>query len=58
MLQRDDSTISGLAVIRWSYDRDPRMNRTTPMVRLLVRNLCMVFDRYLRPDVSGFSSTP
>lgn len=40
-----------------TYDRDARTIRTTPMGRLLVRNLCMVFDRYLRPNVSGFSST-
>jgi oxygen-independent coproporphyrinogen-3 oxidase len=31
-----------------TYDRDERVVRTTPLGRLLVRNVCMVFDRYHR----------
>jgi oxygen-independent coproporphyrinogen III oxidase len=40
-----------------SYDRDTRTIQTTPIGRLLVRNVCMVFDRYLRANPSNFSST-
>jgi oxygen-independent coproporphyrinogen III oxidase len=40
-----------------SYDGPSRMIRTTPMGRLLVRNVCMVFDRYCRPDSQRFSTT-
>jgi oxygen-independent coproporphyrinogen-3 oxidase len=31
--------------------------RTTPLGKLLVRNVCMMFDRYHREDGSRFSST-
>jgi len=37
-------------------DRDHRTIRTTPIGKLLVRNVCMLFDRYYR-DSSRFSST-
>jgi oxygen-independent coproporphyrinogen-3 oxidase len=40
-----------------SYDARTRTIETTPMGRLLVRNVCMVFDRYFRPNPSTFSST-
>jgi oxygen-independent coproporphyrinogen III oxidase len=40
-----------------SYDRETRTVHTTPIGRLLVRNVCMLFDRYSRPNASGFSST-
>lgn len=41
------------------YDRDRRAIETTPMGRLLVRNVCMVFDRYYRraDGAPRFSST-
>ncbi|MEO8845233.1 MAG: oxygen-independent coproporphyrinogen III oxidase [Kofleriaceae bacterium] len=39
------------------YDRDAHAIRTTPLGRLLVRNVCMVFDRYARPGQARFSST-
>jgi oxygen-independent coproporphyrinogen-3 oxidase len=31
--------------------------RTTPIGKLLVRNVCMIFDRYHRGDATRFSST-
>jgi oxygen-independent coproporphyrinogen-3 oxidase len=31
--------------------------RTTALGKLLVRNVCMLFDRYQRPDTQQFSST-
>jgi oxygen-independent coproporphyrinogen III oxidase len=42
-----------------SYDRAEARIDTTPLGRLLVRNVCMMFDRYHRatPDVARFSST-
>jgi oxygen-independent coproporphyrinogen-3 oxidase len=41
------------------YDRERRAIETTAMGRLLVRNVCMVFDRYHRPagGEPRFSST-
>ena len=41
------------------YEPDTRMLRTTPIGRLLVRNVCMVFDRYHHPTTGEpkFSST-
>ncbi len=39
-----------------TYDPDARTIRTTPMGKLLVRNICMTFDRYQR-DSARFSST-
>ena len=41
------------------YDQDRRAIETTPVGRLLVRNICMVFDRYHRRagDEPRFSST-
>lgn len=48
------SNLDELAV----YDRDAHTIRTTPMGRLLVRNICMVFDRYHHDqEQSRFSST-
>lgn len=49
------STLGALADLA-SYDHDARRITTTPMGRLLVRNVCMVFDRYHRPT-AGFSPT-
>jgi oxygen-independent coproporphyrinogen-3 oxidase len=40
-----------------SYDRTTRRISTTAIGRLLVRNVCMVFDRYLKPTTTGFSTT-
>ena len=42
---RELATISGLGDLA-SYDAATRVVRATPSGRLLVRNLCMVFDRY------------
>jgi oxygen-independent coproporphyrinogen-3 oxidase len=39
-----------------AYDHETRRISTTPMGRLLVRNVCMVFDRYHRTS-TGFSPT-
>ncbi len=39
-----------------AYDRARHTVTTTPMGRLLVRNVCMVFDRYYQPT-AGFSPT-
>lgn len=41
------------------YDRDRRVIEATMLGRLLIRNVCMVFDRYHRPadGVPRFSST-
>ncbi len=39
-----------------AYDRARHKVTTTPMGRLLVRNVCMVFDRYYQPT-AGFSPT-
>jgi oxygen-independent coproporphyrinogen-3 oxidase len=36
---------------------DDHTIRTTPLGKLLVRNVCMKFDRYHRDDGSRFSST-
>jgi oxygen-independent coproporphyrinogen-3 oxidase len=36
---------------------DARTIRTTPLGKLLVRNVCMLFDRYHHDDRSRFSST-
>ena len=42
-----------------SYDHATKTVVTTPIGRLLVRNVCMIFDRYQRetPDEARFSST-
>jgi oxygen-independent coproporphyrinogen-3 oxidase len=40
-----------------TYDRASHRITTTPMGRLLVRNVCMVFDRYLKAAPKGFSTT-
>lgn len=40
-----------------TYDREHHRITTTPMGRLLVRNVCMVFDRYHQPTATGFSTT-
>ncbi len=40
-----------------AYDRETRRITTTAIGKLLVRNVCMVFDRYLRPTSTGFSTT-
>ncbi|HTR50428.1 MAG TPA: radical SAM protein, partial [Kofleriaceae bacterium] len=42
-----------------SYDAATRTIRATPIGRLLVRNVCMIFDRYLQPapGEARFSST-
>ncbi|NVB81156.1 MAG: oxygen-independent coproporphyrinogen III oxidase [Kofleriaceae bacterium] len=42
-----------------SYDRTTKTIRTTKLGRLLVRNVCVVFDRYFRqtPGEARFSST-
>ncbi len=40
-----------------SYDAATRTIQTTADGRLLVRNVCMVFDRYLKPDSARHSST-
>jgi oxygen-independent coproporphyrinogen-3 oxidase len=42
-----------------TYDRETRVVRATEIGRLLVRNVCMVFDRYnvVSPDEPKFSST-
>jgi oxygen-independent coproporphyrinogen-3 oxidase len=45
--------LSELAV----YDEATHTIQTTADGRLLVRNVCMVFDRYLKPDTSRHSST-
>jgi len=42
------------------YDASANAIRTTPMGKLLVRNVCMLFDRYARPvtaEAPRFSST-
>jgi oxygen-independent coproporphyrinogen-3 oxidase len=39
-----------------TYDQARHKITTTPMGRLLVRNVCMVFDRYYQPT-AGFSPT-
>lgn len=39
------------------YDHSTRTISTTAIGRLLVRNVCMVFDRYLPTAPTGFSST-
>jgi oxygen-independent coproporphyrinogen-3 oxidase len=39
-----------------SYDREARTIRTTAVGKLLVRNVCMKFDRYQR-EAGRFSST-
>ena len=52
---RELDTLAGqkdLAVL----DRDAHAIRTTPMGKLLVRNICMTFDRYLK-DGQRFSTT-
>lgn len=51
------AAIAGMAELA-GYDPDARTVRTTPLGRLLVRNVCMVFDRYHRgqaalPGVPG-----
>jgi oxygen-independent coproporphyrinogen III oxidase len=43
--QRELMTLGELSELA-GYDREQRTIRTTPMGRLLVRNVCMVFDRY------------
>lgn len=42
-----------------AYDREAHAIETTPLGRLLVRNICMIFDRYQRaePGEARFSST-
>jgi oxygen-independent coproporphyrinogen-3 oxidase len=41
-----------------AYDRNTRVIRTTPIGRLLVRNVCMAFDRYQHHDQTRrYSST-
>ncbi len=40
-----------------AYDHATRTIRTTPIGRLLVRNVCMVFDRYHGQHATGFSTT-
>ena len=40
-----------------SYDREHRRITTTPMGRLLVRNVCMAFDRYFDPATKCYSTT-
>ena len=40
-----------------SFDDAQRTIRTTPLGKLLVRNVCMMFDRYHHDDGSRFSST-
>jgi oxygen-independent coproporphyrinogen-3 oxidase len=40
-----------------SYDAAACVIRATPMGRVLVRNLCMVFDRYQRRSQGAFSTT-
>jgi len=47
------STIPDLA----SYDPETHTITTTPMGRLLVRNVCMVFDRYFGQRANAFSTT-
>lgn len=41
-----------------SYDRGTHTVRTTPVGRLLVRNICMVFDRYHRDAAPAPGSQP
>jgi oxygen-independent coproporphyrinogen-3 oxidase len=40
-----------------TFDPEARAIRTTPMGKLLVRNVCMTFDRYFKQDGARFSST-
>jgi len=47
------ATIPDLA----SYDPETHTIQTTPMGRLLVRNVCMVFDRYHGQRANSFSTT-
>lgn len=44
---RELAQVSALAELA-SYDADTRAITTTPMGKLLVRNVCMLFDRYYR----------
>jgi oxygen-independent coproporphyrinogen III oxidase len=41
-----------------SYDPDTRTIRTTKLGRLLVRNVCMLFDRYGRPAAAAGDAQP
>lgn len=55
--QRELSALQHVADLA-SYEPEGRMITTTPLGKLLVRNVCMVFDRYLRStDEQRFSTT-
>lgn len=55
---RELSTLDELPALV-SYDRTAKRIRTTKLGRLLVRNVCLVFDRYFKeaPGEARFSST-
>jgi oxygen-independent coproporphyrinogen-3 oxidase len=59
---REIAEIAGLDALA-TYDAGDRAIRTTPLGRLLVRNVCMVFDRYQRvpgglPGMAGATQPP
>lgn len=60
---REIAAIGGMAELA-GYDAAQRTVHTTPLGRLLVRNLCMVFDRYYQSlgagpgDLPGLPGTP
>jgi oxygen-independent coproporphyrinogen-3 oxidase len=53
--ERELAAIAGLGELA-AYDGDTRTIRTTALGRLLVRNICMVFDRYHR--IAGEAGEP
>ncbi|HEX7836602.1 MAG TPA: oxygen-independent coproporphyrinogen III oxidase [Kofleriaceae bacterium] len=54
---REIAAIAGMAELA-AYDTARRIVRTTPLGRLLVRNVCMVFDRYYQSLGAGPGDLP